>query len=74
MRSYYLIMGERCNGIRRYIQVEVTDEDLKVIEPAVQRIIRNGRNPNFGINLIERKEGEKGDEQLTSRWQEGKPI
>ena len=54
---YYLIMGDRINGqIQKFIMVAVTEEDMKVIEPALQRIIRNGLNPDFGIQLIRREE------------------
>jgi len=55
----YLVLGERINGeLEKHLLIAVTEEDLKIIEPAIQRILRNGLNPDFGIQVV-RGEDEK---------------
>ena len=60
----YLVIGQWVQEVfKPRLVVTVREEDMLVIEPALQRIIRNGLNPNFTFLMRREDETSSKDSQ-----------
>jgi hypothetical protein len=56
--------------IRNSIRLKIREEDWPLVEPCIQRLLRNGLNPNLHLVVI-RMEDEKGNGEPPSERPEG---